>query len=299
MTYHDPVLLEESVKGLNIRPEGTYADVTFGGGGHSGSILMQLGEKGRLFAFDQDPDAIANQPDDKRFKLINQNFSFFSNYLKLYNALPVDGLLADLGVSSHQFDTGSRGFSTRFEGPLDMRMNPANELSAAKVLNNYEERELSGIFSSYGELRQARAIAATIVEARDQQPLKTIGDLKKALEKYAPPGKENKFHAQVFQALRIEVNKELEALQKLLDQSREAVKKGGRLVIITYHSLEDRIVKNFIKKGKFSGELEKDFYGNPLRPFREVNRKPIVPSGEEIAKNPRARSAKLRIAEKI
>ena len=298
--YHNPVLLEESIDGLNIDPAGTYVDVTFGGGGHSKKILSSLNKDGRLFAFDQDIDAASNIPDsDPRFKLINQNFSFLPNYLELYKALPIDGLLADLGVSSHQFDTAERGFSTRFDGPLDMRMNKSAELSAGEVVNQYEESKLIELFRDFGELKNARAIARALVQARELKKIKTISHLKEAISRFAPRGKENKFYAQVFQALRIEVNKELEALKKLLGQSEEAMKKGGRLVVITYHSLEDRIVKNFIKTGKFKGELEKDFYGNPIKPFNAINRKPIVPKEEEIEQNPRARSAKLRIAEKV
>jgi 16S rRNA (cytosine1402-N4)-methyltransferase len=298
-TYHNPVMLRESIEGLNIKPNGSYVDVTFGGGGHAAKIIDQLDAKGRLYAFDQDPDAASNAFEDDRLVLINQNFSFLTNYLTFYKAVPVQGILADLGVSSHQFDTATRGFSTRFDAPLDMRMNPLTDLTAAEVVNNYTPTDLAGIIRNYGELQRSMAIANQLVTARSEKEINTIQELKEAVKRFAPRGKENKFHAQLFQALRIEVNKELDVLKKLLLESEQMIEKGGRLVVITYHSLEDRIVKNFIGKGKFQGELEKDFYGNPIKPFAAVNRKPIVASDEEIQSNPRARSAKLRIAERI
>jgi 16S rRNA (cytosine1402-N4)-methyltransferase len=298
-TYHNPVLLNESIEGLQVRPGGRYVDVTFGGGGHAAKIVSLLNQDGRLYGFDQDPDAAANAFDDERLVLINQNFSFLKNYLTFHKAIPVDGILADLGVSSHQFDTAERGFSTRFDAPLDMRMNQNTDLTAAQVINTYEQESLTTIFKNYGELARAHAIAKHIVSVRSEKTIGTIQELKDATVRFAPRGKENKFYAQLFQALRIEVNQELEVLKKLLNESQQVLKKGGRLVVITYHSLEDRLVKNFINKGKFSGEVEKDFYGNPIKPFAAINRKPIVATEEEINQNSRARSAKLRIAERI
>lgn len=297
--YHKPVMLSESVDGLGIKPDGVYIDVTFGGGGHSKSILSKLGPDGRLFAFDRDPDAAANAIDDDRFVLIAQDFKFLKNYLRFYRVSEVDGILADLGVSSHQFDKGERGFSIRFDGPLDMRMDQKSPLTAARIINEYEEETLSNLLFQYGELRNSRKIAQLIVKSRDEEAISTIADLKKVLLPLTPWGKENRFLAQVFQALRIEVNGELDSLKGLLEQSAELLKPDGRLSVITYHSLEDRLVKNFMQKGKFSGEVEKDFFGNKLTPFEQINRKPIVSTEEELKDNNRARSAKLRIAKRI
>jgi 16S rRNA (cytosine1402-N4)-methyltransferase len=298
-TYHKPVLLHESVEGLSIRPDGIYVDVTFGGGGHSREILGALGETGKLIAFDQDPDAEANVPDDARFTLVKQNFRFLKNFLHLHDAHEVDGILADLGISSHQIDEPARGFSTRFNGPLDMRMNPLAGMTAADVLNNYEERKLRIIFSMYGEVENAGRLAKTIVAAREEKQVETIAELKEAIAGCMPRGKEFQYLAKVFQALRIEINGEIEALKDLLVQSAEVLKPGGRMVVIAYHSLEDRIVKNFFRSGDFEGKEEKDFYGNPIRPMKPVNRRPLTPGEEELNENSRARSAKLRIAEKL
>ena len=298
MQYHNPVLLKESVDGLNINPNGIYVDATFGGGGHSREILKRL-TKGKLFAFDQDIDAEQNTIKDERFVLIRQNFKFLKNFLKLYQAVPINGVLADLGVSSHQFDVPERGFSTRFDAELDMRMDRNSAKSATTILNEYEEDKLKGIFWKYGELRNAGKIASLIVQKRAEKKIKTVNELKETIASCTVKSKENSFYAQVFQALRIEVNEELEALKELLLQSLEVLDKGGRLAVISYHSLEDRLVKNFIKTGKFEGEIEKDFFGNPLVPLRAINNKPIIPSKEEIKLNNRARSAKLRIAEKL
>lgn len=297
--YHKPVMLSESVDGLGIKPDGVYIDVTFGGGGHSKSILSKLGPDGRLFAFDRDPDAAANAIDDDRFVLIAQDFKFLKNYLRFYRVSEVDGILADLGVSSHQFDKGERGFSIRFDGPLDMRMDQKSPLTAARIINEYEEETLSNLLFQYGELRNSRKIAQLIAKSRDEEAISTIADLKKVLLPLTPWGKENRFLAQVFQALRIEVNGELDSLKGLLEQSAELLKPDGRLSVITYHSLEDRLVKNFMQKGKFSGEVEKDFFGNKLTPFEHINRKPIVSTEEELKDNNRARSAKLRVAKRI
>ncbi len=297
--YHKPVMLHESIDGLDIKPDGVYIDVTFGGGGHSKAILERLGEGGRLFAFDRDPDAANNKIEDDRFELIAQDFKFLKNYLRFYRVSELDGILADLGVSSHQFNEGSRGFSIRFDGPLDMRMDQKSPLTAATIVNEYEESVIADILFQYGELRNSRKIAQVIVAARSEKPIKTIEQLKSVLQPLTPWGKENRFLAQVFQALRIEVNGELDSLKALLEQSVEMLKPGGRLSVITYHSLEDRLVKNFMQKGKFEGEVEKDFFGNKLTPFELVNRKPIVPSMEELGENNRSRSAKLRVAKKI
>lgn len=297
--YHDPVMLRQSVDGLEVKPEGVYVDVTFGGGGHSAAILHSLNEEGRLIAFDQDPDASSNALKDSRFTLVAQNFSFLKNYLRMYKAIPVDGILADLGVSSHQFDVDKRGFSFRFEGPLDMRMDQKRELTAAKLLQEYSLEELTRVFREYGELKNAYKLANLIVGHRESRSLKTIEEFKSLIEPIAPKFSEHKFFAQVFQALRIEVNQELKVLENLLEQSVEVLKPKGRLAVITYHSLEDRMVKNFFRTGNLAGKQEKDFYGKLIRPLEPVNRKPIIPSPEEIEKNKRARSAKLRIAEKI
>lgn len=297
-SYHTPVMLEECLDGLNIRPDGTYVDVTFGGGGHSRAIIKKLGKNGRLLAFDQDADAQQNVIDDERFEFIDQNFRYLKNFSRLHNAIPVDGILADLGVSSYQFDQAERGFSIRFDAELDMRMNQADKLTAKEVINTYSEADLHRIFGIYGEIQNAKSLAKTIVTARLNTPLNTVADLKNAIIGLIPRGKENKYLAQVFQALRIEVNQELEALKDFLIQSAEVLVSGGRLVVMSYHSLEDRLVKNFIAKGKFSGEVEKDIYGNDQKPFEAVSRGAITASEDEIKNNNRARSAKLRIAVK-
>ncbi len=297
MQYHNPVLLKECIEGLKINPEGIYVDVTFGGGGHSREILKYL-TTGKLYAFDQDEDAVTNKIEDDRFTLIKQNFRYLKNFLKMYNALPIDGLLADLGVSSHQFDETGRGFSTRFDAKLDMRMDRNTKLTAGYILNSYSEEELKRIFKVYGEVVNAGRLAYAIYHTRKEKPIETVNDLKAAIGKCVKPGRENQYYAQVFQALRIEVNKELEVLQELLLQSLDVLKPGGRLVVISYHSLEDRLVKNMMRSGKFEGEVEKDFFGNILAPFELITRKPIVPNDTENIENSRARSAKLRIAEK-
>lgn len=297
MEYHNPVLLKECIEGLNINPAGIYVDVTFGGGGHSREILKHL-TTGKLYAFDQDDDAVKNKIDDERFVLIKQNFRYLKNFLKMYNALPIDGLLADLGVSSHQFDEAERGFSIRFNAKLDMRMDQNGKVTAADVLNTYSEEELKRIFKLYGEVDNAGYLASIIFHNRKDKHIDTVNDLKVMITKCVKKGRENQYYAQVFQALRIEVNKELDVLQELLMQSLEVLKPGGRLVVISYHSLEDRLVKNIMRSGKFEGEVEKDFFGNQLTPFKQITKKPIVPSAEENEINSRARSAKLRVAEK-
>ncbi|MGN6640597.1 MAG: 16S rRNA (cytosine(1402)-N(4))-methyltransferase RsmH [Mucilaginibacter sp.] len=296
--YHTPVMLKECIDGLNIRPDGIYVDVTFGGGGHSREIIKHLGKNGRLLAFDQDADAQQNIIDDDRFEFIDQNFRYLKNFCRLHNAIPVNGILADLGVSSYQFDQAERGFSIRFDAELDMRMNQADKLTAKEVVNSYTEAEMHRIFGIYGEIQNAKSLAKTIVTARLNAPINTIADLKNAISDLIPRGKENKYLAQVFQALRIEVNQELEALKDFLVQSSEVLVSGGRLVVMSYHSLEDRLVKNFIAKGKFSGEVVKDIYGNDQKPFDAVSRGAITASEDEIKSNNRARSAKLRIAVK-
>jgi 16S rRNA (cytosine1402-N4)-methyltransferase len=295
MNYHNPVLLKESVAGLAIKPSGIYVDVTFGGGGHSKEILKFLNEKGKLFAFDQDEDAKQNRLEDDRFVLIPQNFRYIKRYLRFYNVKKVDGILADLGVSSHQFDEVDRGFSTRFNADLDMRMNQTDTLTAYDVVNKYEESQLSNVLFQYGELRNARSLAKKIVEVRNEKPIKTSFDLKEVLNEFIPKAKEHKVLAQIFQGIRIEVNQEIEALKEFLLQTPELLKSDGRLSVISYHSLEDRLVKRFIKNGLFEGEPEKDFYGNISVPLKKVG-KLIVPSQEETKINNRARSAKLRIA---
>ena len=299
--YHVPVMLQECLEGLNIKPDGKIVDVTFGGGGHSNEILKSLGNNGKLIAFDQDEAAKDNLPtNDERFIFIDQNFEFIKNHLQYQDLIPVDGILADLGVSSYQFDTDERGFSYRFDDAiLDMRMDKTNSLTAISVLNNYPEEQLADVFYQYGELNNSRKIAKQIISARTQKKIETVIDLKNALEKFAPKFKDYKFWSQVFQALRIEVNRELEVLKSLLIQSKDILKKEGRLVVMSYHSLEDRLVKNFINTGNFNGETEKDFYGNIIRPFNPITRKAITPSEDELKLNPRSRSAKLRIAERI
>lgn len=296
-SYHVPVLLKESLEGLAINPSGTYVDTTFGGGGHSRAILAALGSRGRLLAFDQDPQAQQNAIDDERFTLIPQNFRHIKRFLRFYGVKQVDGVLADFGVSSYQFDTAERGFSTRLEGALDMRMNPEAPLSAYEVVNTYEEEALSTLFFRYGELSQSRQIARTIVQQRSTRPIATTRELKQVVQRFLPKGKENKVLAQLYQAIRIEVNGELAALEELLLQLPEIVRPGGRIALISYHSLEDRLVKRFIRDGQFSGEPQKDFYGNLLTPFQKVG-KAIVATQEEIAQNNRARSAVLRVAER-
>ncbi|MBL4669874.1 MAG: 16S rRNA (cytosine(1402)-N(4))-methyltransferase RsmH [Flavobacteriales bacterium] len=299
MEYHNPVLLQESIDGMNISDDSICVDVTFGGGGHSKEILKRLGEKGRLFGFDQDKDAEANSLEDGRFELVKQNFRYLKNFSKFHQAVPADCVLADLGVSSHQFNEGERGFSIRFEGPLDMRMNQSSELTAEKIINDYGETELIRVFREYGEVRNAQKLVFEIVNTRDSGRITKTKELIEIIEDCVPGKFRNKYLAQVFQALRIEVNDEMGALKTMLEQSYEVLRQGGRMSVITYHSLEDRLVKNFFKKGKFEGELEKDFFGNPQLKFKLINRKPIIPTEEEIKNNNRARSAKLRIAEKL
>ena len=298
MDYHLPVMLNECIEGLNIRPDGTYVDATFGGGGHSRAILSRLGETGRLIAFDQDADALANALDDPRFTLLNENFRHAKSFLRLHGVRKVDGLLADLGVSSHQFDVAERGFSTRYDGALDLRMDQRQELTARDIVNTADEQELTRLLRLYGELPNARQMAKAIVAARATKAIETTFDLREAVSHHLPRGMENKYLAMLFQALRIEVNGELDALQALLRQSVELLNPGGRVVVMSYHSLEDRLVKNFFKTGNFEGLLEKDFYGNPIVPLRVVTRKAVTASEEELQRNNRARSAKLRIAEK-
>jgi len=298
MEYHNPVLLNETVEGLDIKPDGVYVDVTFGGGGHSKAILKQLGPDGKLFAFDQDQDALSNALEDGRFTLINENFRFIKRFLRFYGVKQVDGILADFGVSSHQFDVAERGFSTRFESELDMRMNQNSHLSAYNVINDYEEEQLRQVFYQYGELRQAPAMARVIVEERSKAEIKTSEQLKLVLKRFLQPKRENKILAQIYQAIRIEVNQEIEVLKELLLQTPELLKKGGRLSFISYHSLEDRLVKRFIRNGLFEGEPERDVFGNFEVPLKKVGNL-IVPTQEEIKINNRARSAKLRIAEKL
>ncbi len=296
--YHTPVMLAECIEALAITPQGTYVDVTFGGGGHSREIMKHLGANGKLLAFDQDADAQQNLIADDRFVFIDQNFRYLKNFCRLHDAVPVDGILADLGVSSFQFDQAERGFSIRFDAELDMRMDQSAELNAKQVVNTYTEAELHRIFGVYGEIQNAKSLARTIVTARLNTSVNTVADLKNAIQGFIPRGKENKYLAQVFQALRIEVNQELEALKDFLIQSAEVLASGGRLVVMSYHSLEDRLVKNYIAKGKFSGEVEKDFYGNDQKPFEAMSRGAITASEKEIQLNNRARSAKLRIAVK-
>jgi 16S rRNA (cytosine1402-N4)-methyltransferase len=296
--YHLPALLTESIAGLNLRPEGIYVDVTFGGGGHSRAILDQL-TSGRLIAFDQDTDAAANTISDEKFTLLNQNFRYLKNNLRYLGINAIDGLIADLGVSFHQFDEQERGFSFRSDAELDMRMNRQSTVKASDILRTYEEGKLADVFYKYGELTNSRKLAAAIVRARTTKQVNTVSDLMSALTGLVPPWEENKFYARLFQSLRIEVNHEMDALTEMLTQALQMLKPGGRLAVITYHSLEDRLVKNFFRSGNFEGTSDKDFYGNVTTPFRMVNRKVIVPAEDEIAANSRARSARLRIAEKI
>ena len=297
MEYHNPVLLKETVDGLNIKPDGVYVDVTFGGGGHSREIMSRLGPNGKLFAFDQDLDALNNAIDDERFTLINENFRFIKRFLRFYGVKQVDGILVDLGVSSHQFDVAERGFSTRFEAELDMRMNQKGEISAYHVINEYDEAAIKSVLLEFGELKNGGAMANVIVNARRENPIKNSEQLKEILSRFLPGHKSNKILAQIYQAIRIEVNQEMEALKEFLIQSLEVLKPEGRLSVISYHSLEDRLVKRFVKNGMFEGEPERDFFGNFEVPFKTIE-KLIVPSKEEIAINNRARSAKLRVAEK-
>jgi 16S rRNA (cytosine1402-N4)-methyltransferase len=299
--YHIPVMLEEALDGLSLRPEGTYVDVTFGGGGHSRAILERLGEGGRLLAFDQDEDAKVES--GERFTFINENFRYLKSFLRLHGVRQVDGILADLGVSSHQFDVAERGFSTRFDGELDLRMDRRSETTAADLVNTLDEEDLARLLKLYGELPNARQMARAIVkwkvESGERREIKTTGELKEAVQRHLPRGMENKYLAMLFQALRIEVNGELEALKEMLQQASEVLKPGGRLVVISYHSLEDRLVKNFMRSGNFEGEMEKDFYGNVLSPMRMVSHGAVKASEEEVARNNRARSARLRVGERV
>lgn len=295
--YHSPVLLKESVNGLVRNPQGIYVDLTFGGGGHSRAILSKL-QGGRLFAFDQDTAAAANAA-GLALTFIQANFRYMKRYLKLYGVRQVDGILADLGVSSHQFDVPDRGFSTRFDATLDMRMDQSAKLTAQQIINEYGETQLQEILGRYGEVRNARSLARAIVSARINHPIQTVEDFKSVLSKFAVKGREAKYYAQVFQALRIEVNDEMGALEEMLEQAIDFLVPGGRLVVISYHSLEDRLVKNLMTKGNLQGEVKQDFFGNMINPFKAITKKPVVPSAEELAQNSRARSAKLRIAEKV
>ena len=294
-------MLAECLEGLNIRPDGTYLDLTFGGGGHSKAILERLGDKGKLIAFDQDEDAKreAGKIDSPNFQFIEANFRYFRRYLRLYGVQQVDGILADLGVSSHQFDTAARGFSIRFDGELDMRMNQQEGTTAAQLIQNYTEEQISTLFYKYGEINNSKQLANAIVRNRMKKAITTVQELKNICLQYAPRGKQNQYLAQAFQALRIEVNDEMGALEEMILQMPEAIRQGGRWVVLTYHSLEDRLVKNFVQKGKFEGEIEKDIYGNYYVPFEAINRKPLTASEAELAQNPRARSAKLRIAARV
>ncbi|MCM4169408.1 16S rRNA (cytosine(1402)-N(4))-methyltransferase [Arenibacter sp. H213] len=298
MSYHNAVLLEESVDGLGIKPDGVYVDVTFGGGGHSREILKRLGDKGRLIAFDQDEDALRNTIPDERFLLINENFRYIKQFLKFYGIKKIDGVLADFGVSSHQFDKAERGFSTRFDADLDMRMSKKNSVSAYEVVNGYDYDELRRVLFEYGDLRNANAMAKTILTHRETEPIKTTEQLKLVLAAYLPIHREHKILAQIYQAIRIEVNQEIQVIMEFLEQLPEIMEEGGRLSVISYHSLEDRLVKRFVRSGRFEGEPEKDFYGNINVPFKKVG-KLVTPAKAEIKQNNRARSAKLRIAERI
>ena len=296
--YHISVLLQEAIDALDIKKDGIYVDLTFGGGGHSKEILKAL-DGGKLFAFDKDVDAVQNSFKNEAFELVKQDFKFFKNYLKFYKINQVDGILADLGVSSHQFDEAERGFSIRFDAPLDMRMDAKQSLTAQKIINEYDAVSLAKVFRNYGELKNAMAIANVIDKKRAENPINTTGQLMEAVKQFTPSFKANKFLAPLFQALRIEVNQEMKALEDMLLQTIDALKPGGRLVIISYHSLEDRLVKNFMRSGNLKGEIEKDFFGRAQVPFKPISRKPIIPSEEEIEQNPRARSAKMRVVEKL
>lgn len=298
-TYHVPVLLTASVDGLNVRPDGTYVDVTLGGAGHSREILRRLGPDGRLLGFDQDLDAQANAPDDVRFTFVRSNFRYLANWLRYYGVAPVDGILADLGVSSHHFDDATRGFSFRFDAPLDMRMNVRARQTAADVVNRYGEADLARIFQLYGELKNGRRLAAALVRRRTEKPVETVENLIEVVRPLIGRDREKKDMARVFQALRIEVNHEMDALHELLDAAVRALRPGGRLVVLTYHSLEDRMVKNYVRAGNIDGRVEQDFFGNRLAPFRAVNNRVIIPDEAEQTANPRSRSAKLRIAERV
>ncbi|MBQ6068118.1 MAG: 16S rRNA (cytosine(1402)-N(4))-methyltransferase RsmH [Bacteroidales bacterium] len=297
MDYHRPVMLNECIEGLNLRPDGTYVDATYGGGGHSRAIMSRLGVGGRLLAFDQDADAAANAIDDPRFTFVHENFRHMKAFLRLNGVRKVDGILADLGVSSHQLDVAERGFSTRYEGALDLRMDQRQELTARDIVNSADEKELCRLFRLYGELPNAYQMAKAVVAARANRAIETTTDLCEAVRRQLPRGLENKYLAMLFQALRVEVNGELDALQALLKQAVELLQPGGRIVVMSYHSLEDRLVKNFFKTGNFEGVLEKDFYGNPLVPLKMVTRKAVTASDDEVERNSRARSAKLRVAE--
>lgn len=296
--YHIPVLLNESIEGMNLHADGIYADMTFGGGGHSKEILRRMGEDCHLYSFDQDEDAEKNIVDDKRFTFARSNFRYLRNFMRYYGVEQLDGILADLGVSSHHFDDSERGFSFRFDGKLDMRMNKRAGMTAADIVNTYDEEKLADVFYIYGELKNSRKLAATIAKARQQKQITTIGEFLDIIKPLFGREREKKELAKVFQALRIEVNHEMEALKEMLYEATDLLKPGGRLVVITYHSLEDRMVKNLIKAGNIEGKVEQDFYGNVQSPFRAVNNKVIVPTDEEVNQNPRSRSAKLRIAEK-
>lgn len=297
MAYHIPVLAKESINAMAIQPDGVYVDATFGGGGHSRLILDELGDKGQLLGFDQDEDALANVPDDKRFTFVHHNFRYLKQFLRLHAHRKVDGILADLGVSSHQLDVAERGFSFRYDADLDMRMNQQQDINAANILNSYSADDLQLLFSQYGEVRNAKTLALRIVEQRSHQPLNTIGQFLGVIEPIIR-GHRSRYLAQVFQALRIEVNDEMGALEGFLKQAMEVLKPGGRLVVISYHSIEDRMIKNFLKAGNIKGVADKDFYGNINRPFKIISKKAILPTDEEIKNNPRARSAKLRVGEK-
>mgnify|MGYP001183680434 FL=1 len=299
MAYHVPVLLAESIEGLRIKPKGIYIDLTFGGGGHSRAIIRNLSSKGRLIAFDQDKEALTNRIEDPRFKLVNANFKYLYNYLRYLGVVQVDGILADLGVSSHHFDSPDRGFSYRTDGPLDMRMNRSAQLTAAEVVNSYQPERLKEILEQYGEVPNAKKVVGVICRERERKPIETVQQLRDLVSPLFPVKTLNKELSKFFQAIRIEVNREIESLQRMIGQAADMLVPGGRFVVISYHSLEDRLVKNFFKSGNFEGEVSKDFYGNVISPFRLVNRKVIVPSDAEIEENPRARSAKLRIGEKV
>ena len=296
--YHVPALLTETIEGLNIQPDGVYVDVTFGGGGHSSAILEKLGENGRLFGFDQDIDAVKNIPDDVRFTFVRSNFRYLKNFLKYHGVTQINGLLADLGVSSHHFDEAERGFSFRFDGPLDMRMNTASPVTAAHILATYTEEQLADVFYLYGELHNARKIARTVVMHRAKEPVERIFQFIELLKPFFSREKEKKDMARVFQALRIEVNSEMKVLSEMLEQCVELLSPEGRIAVLTYHSLEDRLVKNYFRSGNFEGKIEKDFFGNIIAPLKTINNKVIVATDEEVQRNPRARSAKLRVAMK-